>query len=197
MADQWSPRTQTRLRLAENSVERLPTAKRVWRITIELRDVAPRVWRTILVRPNTKLHLLHRYLAGAMGWEERHLFAFEINGCEYLVPDRAYPSKRKAFDVRRYTLERVCPSLPRAFTYTYDFGDEWIHDVAIEGEEAAAYRKQYPICVDGAGDCPPEDFGGPSAYMEGQTDPAMQLCPQPFRLQSATWTMRDIQRGWR
>jgi len=125
---------------------------RLWRLRIELRDVAPRVWRTILVRPDTKLHHLHRYLAGAMGWEDRHLFAFEIDGREYLVPNREYPSERKTFDVRRYTLEYVCPSLPCAFAYTYDFGDEWIHDVTIEDEEAASYRKQYPICVDGAGD---------------------------------------------
>jgi len=132
-----------------------------------------------------------------MGWEDRHLFAFEIDGREYLVPDREYPSERNAFDVRGYTLECVCPSLPCAFAYTYDFGDEWIHDVTIEGEEAAAYRKQYPICVDGVGDCPPEDCGGPNVFMEQRRKPESLHGQQPFDVQTATWTMRDIQRGWR
>jgi len=169
----------------------------VWRITIGLRDVSPRVWRTILVRPDTKLYLLHRYLAAVMGWEDRHLFAFEIGGREYLVPDREYPSGWKTFDVRRYTVERVCPTLPCAFAYTYDFGDQWIHDVMIEGEEPAVYRKQYPICVDGSGDCPPEDCGGAFAFMEQRDDPELRHRQRPFYLQGATWTMRDIQRGWR
>lgn len=42
-----------------------PAAKRigvsiVWRITIRLSGVMPIVWRTILVRPETKLSMLHR-----------------------------------------------------------------------------------------------------------------------------------------
>jgi hypothetical protein len=175
----------------------VPSVSRVWRLTIELRNVAPRVWRTILVRPDTKLHLLHAYLAGAMGWEDRHLFAFEINGREYLIPDLEYSSRRKTFDVRRYTLERVCPALPCALTYTYDFADEWIHDVTVESEEAAAYRKQYPICVDGAGNCPPEDCGGPHAFGEQSGDREVRQRQRPFSVQIVTWTRRDIQRGYR
>ena len=132
-----------------------------------------------------------------MGWEDYHPFAFTVDGREYLIPDREYPSERKTFDVRRYALERVCPVVPCTFTYNYDFGDSWIHDITIESEETAVYRKQYPICVDGAGDCPPKDSGGPYFFMERREDPEVRQLQRRFSVQSATWTMRDIQRGLR
>ena len=40
----------------------------VWRVNVTLRYVTPTVWRTILVRPDTKLAMMHRYIQAAMGW---------------------------------------------------------------------------------------------------------------------------------
>ncbi len=171
----------------------------------------PIVWRTILVRPDTKLAMLHRYLQAAMGWRERHLYAFTIGGREYGTPDRDWDSGRKVYDARRYTLARLFPKLPAQLDYVYDFGDWWKHTVEIECEEAAAYRKQYPVCVDGAEPCPPEDIGGPPGYHElllALNDPhkpqheewrewaRSQFYSGRFRPESATWRMRDVQRGF-
>lgn len=171
----------------------------------------PIVWRTLLVRPETKLSMLHRYLQAAMGWRDCHLYAFTIDGKGYGIPDREWESDKKVYDARRYTLARLFPKLPAPFTYVYDFGDWWEHLVEIEGEEAAQYRKQYPICVAGAEPCPPEDSGGPPGYREllaALKDPRhpqhedwstwakSQFFPQTFDPQHATWTMRDIQRGY-
>jgi hypothetical protein len=170
----------------------------------------PIVWRTILVRPNTKLAMLHRYLQAAMGWREYHLFAFKIDGKEYGIPYRDIEVSRKIYDARRYTLARLFSKHPAQFEYVYDFGDWWVHTVEIEGEEAAEYRKQYPICVDGAEPCPPEDVGGPGGYREflrafrDPDDPEhraitawanTKLYSENFHPQTATWTMRDVQRG--
>jgi len=181
----------------------------VWRMTVRLKGVMPVVWRTMLVRPETKLAMLHRYIQAAMGWEEMHLYAFEIAGREYGIPDRDHDFGRKIYDARRYTLERLVPALPARFGYLYDFGDGWKHDIDIEGAEEAVYRKQYPICVDGGEPCPPEDVGGPPGYrdflrvMSDPNDPehehfkawAGDLRGRDFWNQRATWRMRDIQRG--
>lgn len=182
----------------------------VWRLTVRLGGIMPVVWRTLLMRPETKLAMLHRYLQAAMGWRECHLYRFTIGNKEYGIPDRDWDVGEKVSDARRYTLARLFPALPTRFEYVYDFGDWWEHVVEIEGEEAAEYRKQYPICVDGAEPCPPEDVGGPPGYRElllALRDPnhpqhgdlsewaTSQFYSNRFWVQDATWRMRDVQRG--
>jgi len=49
----------------------------------------------------------------------------------------------------------------RLFTYLYDFGDGWEHDVTVVGAGA-----EQPGCPEGTGACPPEDCGGPPGYEE-------------------------------
>jgi hypothetical protein len=182
----------------------------VWRLTIRLAGVMPIVWRTILVRPETKLAMLHRYLQAAMGWRECHLYIFKLKGKEYGVPERGREVDRKVYDARRYTLARLFPTLPSGLEYVYDFGEWWEHTIEIVSEEAAEYRKQYPICIDGAEPCPPEDVGGPPGYREllvalrnpnhPQRDylsawATSQFYSARFSPQTSTWRMRDVQRG--
>lgn len=141
-------------------------ARSLFRMTIRLNGVMPIVWRTILVRPETKLSNLHRYLQAAMGWQDYHPFCFTIDGKPYTIPNRNWDLKLKIYDARRYTLARLFPAIPARFSYFYDFGDRWEHVVDIESIETAVPRKQYPICVAGAEPCPPEDCGGPPGYRE-------------------------------
>jgi hypothetical protein len=49
--------------------------------------------------------------------------------------------------------------------YTYDFGDGWDHHVKLK-KVLEDYEFDYPILLDGKGDCPPEDVGGPPGYDE-------------------------------
>lgn len=182
----------------------------VWRLTVRLTGVMPIVWRTILIRPETKLAMLHRYLQAAMGWRDYHLYMFRIGGREYGIPNRDLDD-RKVYDARRYTLARLFPELPVGFEYVYDFGDWWQHLIEIEGAEEAEYRKQYPVCVAGDEPCPPEDSGGPPGYREllaALRDPShpqhadftawakSRYYWDRFWTQDATWRMRDVQRGY-
>ncbi len=50
--------------------------------------------------------------------------------------------------------------------HTPDFGDSWEHAIIFEGFEQADSSIVRPVCVAGAGACPPEDAGGPHAYAE-------------------------------
>ena len=56
------------------------------------------------------------------------------------------------------------------FLYEYDFGDLWQHQIRFEGIEPVREKKLYPVCVGGACASPPEDCGGPEAYMEKMDD---------------------------
>ena len=52
------------------------------------------------------------------------------------------------------------------FTYEYDFGDGWLHDIRLEAVLATDARKTYPTCVAGRRAAPSKDCGGPDAFME-------------------------------
>ena len=61
------------------------------------------------------------------------------------------------------------------FVYTYDYGDNWRHDVIVEEVHDGDPDREYPAFVDGAKCCPPEDVGGPDGFMdflEAVLDPA-------------------------
>ena len=74
---------------------------------------------------------------------------FEIEG-EVMQPD---------WDVQ---LSEVFPRLDHII-YNYDFGDNWIHHIRLE-EIIEDYDKNYPVLIEGEGDAPPEDAGGPIGY---------------------------------
>ena len=54
---------------------------------------------------------------------------------------------------------------PKAL-YTYDFGDDWQHEVKLEKVLPTEENVKYPRCVTGKRACPPEDCGGIWGYEE-------------------------------
>jgi Plasmid pRiA4b ORF-3-like protein len=51
------------------------------------------------------------------------------------------------------------------FLYEYDFGDWWQHEVRIERGLEEQPKRTYPVCVGGRRAAPPEDCGGPWAFL--------------------------------
>jgi hypothetical protein len=52
------------------------------------------------------------------------------------------------------------------FLYEYDFTDGWQHDVRMERLLPLEQGRTYPVCVGGRRGVPPEDCGGPWAYLK-------------------------------
>lgn len=50
--------------------------------------------------------------------------------------------------------------------YTYDYGDDWIHDVYVEEALPQVEGAPKAVCLDGANNCPPEDVGGLHGFYE-------------------------------
>ncbi len=129
---------------------------RTTRLRITMRDVEPPVVRVIDVPAASSLGELHELFQVALGWTDSHLHQFEGGGKVYGVPDPDLDDPR----FRDEAAARLS-DLPARFSYLYDFGDGWEHDVEVLGPGAATAG-----CVEGEGGCPPEDCGGPHGYHE-------------------------------
>jgi hypothetical protein len=132
-------------------------------LRVSLRDVEPTVWRRIVVPSETKLPKVARWLEAAMGWEGYHLHSFNIDELQFGMPDE---DADYVIDERRVTLKQILPRVGSALRWDYDFGDGWEHDVVVEAIEEPSASVRYPVCLDGARACPPEDCGGVSGYDE-------------------------------
>lgn len=138
-----------------------PEAGTVYQLKITLRGVSkPPVWRRVLVPADITLNDLHGVIQQAMGWYGYHLHVFSIGWREYGSPD---PELGHASD-KDVRLSQVLDGPGDRLRYTYDFGDDWEHDVVVEEPLAAKPGQTYPLCVAGKGACPPEDCGGAWRY---------------------------------
>ncbi|MDI6618563.1 MAG: plasmid pRiA4b ORF-3 family protein [Clostridiales bacterium] len=73
-----------------------------------------------------------------------------------------YPQEIEAKLDSNVKLSHYIPRFKK-MKYIYDFGDEWQHYIVVE-KIVEGYDKNYPVCIGGAGDTPPEDVGGEPGY---------------------------------
>jgi Plasmid pRiA4b ORF-3-like protein len=131
-------------------------------IKVTLLDVEPPVWRRVLVPCTIRLDRLDRVIQAAMGWTNSHLHMFVRGADHYGRPDLDLPMR----DERIATLRDLAGGEGDRFTYEYDFGDGWDHEILLEKLIDAEQGDRYPACVAGEQACPPEDSGGAFGYME-------------------------------
>lgn len=55
----------------------------ILQLKVRLFGISPMVWRRVLVPSSITLRELHGVLQVAMGWEDIHLFAFDIYAVHY------------------------------------------------------------------------------------------------------------------
>ena len=86
-----------------------------------------------------------------------HVFSFGEE--EFGVPDPELGFS----DERQVTLGELT-DIGARFRYTYDFGDDWQHEITVEKLLDPDPDAHYPALVGAKGACPPEDCGGPWGY---------------------------------
>jgi hypothetical protein len=136
------------------------------RIRITLDDIKPAIWRRIELPLTNSLKTLHLAVQAAMLFETYHLFRFDVGEASYGIPfddDYMHPPTRDAGNIR---LAKIIERGITAFTYTYDFGDDWRHSIVIEEILPADPMVEYPQFVDGERRAPPEDVGGIPGFEE-------------------------------
>ncbi|WNS75133.1 plasmid pRiA4b ORF-3 family protein [Bacillus sp. DTU_2020_1000418_1_SI_GHA_SEK_038] len=158
-------------------------------LKVTLRLEKGHVWRRILVPINKTFNNLHDILQAAFGWRNYHLHEFYIYNSETsghvlsknhsayhqegykpvinLVCNEeafAYPNE---VDMKLDTDIELSEYIPayKSLKYNYDFGDNWQHDVEVE-KVIDNYHANYPVCLKGEGNTPPEDVGGNYGFEE-------------------------------
>jgi hypothetical protein len=134
----------------------------IYQFRITLRDIQPPIWRRLQVPSTITLAQLHAIIQDAMGWQDYHLYKFTICGEHFEEPDPEAEGK----DATRVKLRDLSIEVSETFEYVYDFGDDWHHDVILEDRVHPDAEAEYPLCVDGARACPPEDCGGAGGYTQ-------------------------------
>ncbi len=136
----------------------------MYQLRVVLRGVSPLIWRRLLVRSDSTIADLHATLQRVLGWSDEHLNRFVIHGREYGVGHDGGIGFRN--DPRHVRLANLGLRVRERFLYEYDFTDGWQHDVRLEQILPLEPGRYYPVCIGGRRAAPPEDCGGPSAFLE-------------------------------
>jgi hypothetical protein len=124
------------------------------RVTLE--DFEPAIWRLIAVDERTTLSDLHRVFQIAMGWQDYHLFDFEVAGVRYEDPD----PEAEGENATTVTLGQLDLEVGGSFRYRYDWGDDWTLRVEVDRKAWVDRNAWLPWVLDGERAGPPEDAGG-------------------------------------
>jgi hypothetical protein len=167
------------------------TAPQIARLKIVLAEISPPIWRRVELSLAVTMARLSEIILTAFDWKNAHLHEFEIGQRRIGTPDQDWgasanvPHLRPPADMsveaeivsgfiaapppedeQTLTLEQVLAGHATHFLYRYDFGDDWAHEVEVEGVFAAAPDAVYPRCTAGARSAPPEDCGGVPGYAD-------------------------------
>lgn len=127
---------------------------------VTLRHAKPPIWRRILVPSGITLNQLHNIIQEAMGWYDCHLHSFRVGSKEYGIPDPDFPDGM--IDDTKVRVDSVFREEGQKVVYTYDFGDDWEHDILFEARRDNP--QQEAVLLTGKRACPPEDCGGIWGY---------------------------------
>jgi hypothetical protein len=159
----------------------------VYQLRVALRGTKPPIWRRLEVPADINLADLHQLIQVAFNWHDLHLHVFETPYGEFGTEDSELGHHPEA----SVTLEQVAPRTKSKLRYTYDFGDDWQHDILVEKVLDRDPAVIYPRCTGGRRAAPPEDSGGVWGYAELVESGAM---PDPAAFNAATVTRRLVGR---
>ena len=106
--------------------------------------------------------------AHTAGWGGFDLHAFRFGGgfnpVEYSSPLAGFGSDPRVRDENTALLSHVIRRQGQTFSYEYDFGDGWQHEIKVEKILPFDPARRLPVCLEGAWACPPEDCGSYPGY---------------------------------
>lgn len=151
----------SRKRIPPNQPVPKPAKEAIFQLKITLDRIKPPIWRRVQVKDCT-LTTLHSVIQKAMGWDDGHMWFFQVAGDRYTHPEIIGDMDWK--DGKEAKLSQIVAAGHKRFEYRYDMGDDWRHSLTVETTLGPDPKEKYPRCIEGARACPPEDCGGMPGY---------------------------------
>nr|WP_306917130.1 plasmid pRiA4b ORF-3 family protein [Arthrobacter sp. V4I6] len=123
-----------------------PAATSTLQLKIMLKNSKPPIWRRVLVPAGMPLTQLHQVIQALFGWLDYHLHQFQTGGFDGPTYAPVDPEGEDDFygepslDESTVTVGELLPAAGSVMTYTYDFGDDWVH--AHHGRENSSERRR-------------------------------------------------------
>lgn len=141
-----------------------------YEIKVSIRDTHPPVWRRLQIPEGITFHEFNAILQLAFDWCGYHAYDFEVGatlqeeGIFIELPE--LDSGWFSHEIRNSKKEKIDKYFKeyKKMKYTYDFGDNWIHDITIEKIIETDIKLINPICIKAKMADLPEDCGGPWGY---------------------------------
>ncbi len=136
--------------------------KAIYHLKIHLSGISPMIYRRFTIPGDTHIAQLHHLIQIVMGWYNDHLHNFHIWGVDFGISYYGQPGFRN--DPCKVLIGDFGFKAGDQFTYIYDYGDYWLHEIRVEKVENASQEGILPKCIEGKRGCPPEDCGGAIGY---------------------------------
>lgn len=123
--------------------------KMVYQLKISIKGAKPPIWRRILVKPTITFKELHQNIQDIFDWDDSHLYMFRGKKNDY-----------EDGESHKHSIKTELSDIKDKIIYTYDFGDNWKHEIILEKILALDETIDYPKCTGGKRAAPLEDCGG-------------------------------------
>ena len=147
----------------------VPPAEKAIQFKVALKYIRPPIWRRVVLPDNFTLADLHGVIQASMGWYNCHMHAFRIGGVEYTSASACGMDDMDELEMQNeetVLLRQVVRRARQTFSYEYDFGDSWAHEITVEKRLPIDPNATYPLCLAGKRACPPEDCGSFPGYAD-------------------------------
>ncbi|MHB0962101.1 MAG: plasmid pRiA4b ORF-3 family protein [Gemmatimonadaceae bacterium] len=144
------------------AARKVPLARQLV-LHIALAHSQPAIWRRLVIPDAFTLEQLHRVVQCAFSWLDYHLYEFRIGDRRFERPEAEAEGENAA----QATVASLQLTKGARFTYVYDFGDDWEHEITVEevalSPDADGFE-WFPRILGGERAGPPEDVGGMMGY---------------------------------
>lgn len=134
-------------------------------VKVNLYGAKPPVWRRLEIPSSMTLDRLHKVLQVAFDWYDWHLHSFETVCGEFGDPSQDDDLCQRG-EESKVAIAQVAAREKAKVVYTYNFRDDYRHDLVVEKILPATPGVAYPRCTAGRGQTPSEGGCGILAFNE-------------------------------
>ena len=144
-----------------------------YQFKIIIKGSKPPIWRRMLVPQGTTFEMLHQMIQCAFCWSDCHLYEFDFRTRGICITDRQLSENAAEDSISAESTIDELVSDTKKFTYTYDFGDNWVHVIEVEKlieDDTTPYAR----VIKYKGGIIPENCGGIDGYYRLLEDAAQE-----------------------